>query len=162
MEIFRIPWDGEDGWRLAGNGMDWLFSLLEAAWPPPKGLTGSGMMGLPCWPAPAHMRCPWRPCGGGRWPITPASRVDFMPSLQSVFLLALALDYAGINAVAMLPRSAVLNGVLAAVHPHRISSGKQPRHHGISIESNMAQGTRSDHSRDDRHKSCDVCDLEIG
>lgn len=89
---------------LAGNGAYWLFTL---------GLIGTGMLGVPVLAG----SCAYAVAEAGAW----RSSLEQPPRLAPRFyvviavsmLIGLALDYMGINAVAMLFWSAVLNGVLA-------------------------------------------------
>lgn len=89
---------------LAGNGAYWLFTL---------GLIGTGMLGVPVLAG----SCAYAVAEAGAW----RSSLEQPPRLAPRFylvivvsmLVGLALDYVGINAVAMLFWSAVLNGVLA-------------------------------------------------
>ena len=89
---------------LAGDGAYWLFSL---------GLIGAGMLGVPVLAGSSA----YAVSEAAAWRGSLADRPNLAPRFYGVIaaglLLGLALDYAGINAVAMLFWSAVLNGVLA-------------------------------------------------
>jgi NRAMP (natural resistance-associated macrophage protein)-like metal ion transporter len=89
---------------LAGNGAYWLFSI---------GLIGAGMLGVPVLAGSSA----YAVSEAAAWKASLAERPNTAPGFYGVIaaglLLGLALDYAGINAVAMLFWSAVLNGVLA-------------------------------------------------
>ena len=89
---------------LAGDGAYWLFSL---------GLIGAGMLGVPVLAGSSAYAI----SEAAGWPGSLADKPGRSPRFYGVIaaglLLGLALDYAGIDAVAMLFWSAVLNGVLA-------------------------------------------------
>jgi Mn2+/Fe2+ NRAMP family transporter len=89
---------------LAGNGAYWLFTL---------GLIGTGMLGVPVLAG----SCAYAVTEAGAWRGSLEQRPRLAPRFYIVIvvsmLVGLALDYMGINAVAMLFWSAVLNGVLA-------------------------------------------------
>ena len=89
---------------LAGEGAYWLFSL---------GLIGAGMLGVPVLAGSSAYAISeavgWR----GSLADRPALAPQFYGVISVGLALGLALDYAGINEVAMLFWSAVLNGVLA-------------------------------------------------
>ena len=90
---------------LAGNGAYWLFTL---------GLIGTGMLGVPVLAG----SCAYAVAEAGAWRGSLEQRPRMAPGFYIVIaismLLGMALDYMGINAVAMLFWSAVINGVLAA------------------------------------------------
>jgi Mn2+/Fe2+ NRAMP family transporter len=89
---------------LAGKGAYWLFTL---------GLIGTGMLGVPVLAG----SCAYAVAEAGAW----SGSLERPPRLASRFymvvavsvVIGLALGYIGINAVAMLFWSAVINGVLA-------------------------------------------------
>ena len=89
---------------LAGEGAYLLFSL---------GLVGAGMLGVPVLAGSSAYAI----TEAAVWPGSLADRPGIAPRFYSVIAvglaLGLALDYAGINPVAMLFWSAVVNGVLA-------------------------------------------------
>jgi NRAMP (natural resistance-associated macrophage protein)-like metal ion transporter len=89
---------------LAGNGAYWLFTF---------GLIGTGMLGVPVLAG----SCAYAVAEAGAWRGSLEQRPRLAPRFYIVIavsmLVGLALDYMGINAVAMLFWSAVLNGVLA-------------------------------------------------
>ena len=89
---------------LAGNGAYWLFS---------RDLIAAGMLGVPVLAASSA----YAVSEAAKWRGSLADRPHLARGSYAVIaaglLLGLALDYAGINAVAMLFWSAVLNGVLA-------------------------------------------------
>jgi Mn2+/Fe2+ NRAMP family transporter len=89
---------------LAGNGAYWLFTL---------GLIGTGMLGVPVLAG----SCAYAVAEAGAWRGSLEQRPRLAPRFYIVIavsmLVGLALDYMGINAVAMLFWSAVLNGLLA-------------------------------------------------
>ena len=89
---------------LAGNGAYWLFSL---------GLIGAGMLGVPVLAGSSAYAVSEAADWQGSLADRPSSARGFYAVIAVGLLLGLALDYAGINAVAMLFWSAVLNGVLA-------------------------------------------------
>ncbi|HEV3331206.1 MAG TPA: divalent metal cation transporter [Bryobacteraceae bacterium] len=89
---------------LAGDGAYWLFSL---------GLIGSGMLGVPVLAGSSAYAVSealhWR----GSLTFRPKAARGFYGVIAVGLLLGIAMEYAGINAVAMMFWSAVLNGVLA-------------------------------------------------
>ncbi len=89
---------------LAGNGAYLLFSL---------GLIGAGMLGVPVLAGSSA----YAVSEAARWRCSLADRPNLAAKFYAVItvglILGLAMDYAGINAVAMMFWSAVLNGVLA-------------------------------------------------
>ena len=89
---------------LAGDGAYWLFSL---------GLIGAGMLGVPVLAGSSAYAVSeaavWR--GSLADPHNLTSK--FYAVIEMGLLMGLALDYTGVNAVAMLFWPAVLNGVLA-------------------------------------------------
>jgi len=89
---------------LAGNGAYWLFTL---------GLIGTGMLGVPVLAG----ACAYAVAEAGAWRGSLEQRPRLAPRFYIVIavsmLVGLALDYMGINPVAMLFWSAVLNGLLA-------------------------------------------------
>jgi NRAMP (natural resistance-associated macrophage protein)-like metal ion transporter len=89
---------------LAGNGAYWLFSL---------GLIGAGMLGVPVLAGSSAYAVSEAAAWRGSLADRPHLARGFYGVIAVGLLLGLALDYAGINAVAMLFWSAVLNGVLA-------------------------------------------------
>jgi Mn2+/Fe2+ NRAMP family transporter len=89
---------------LAGNGAYWLFSL---------GLIGAGMLGVPVLAGSSAYAVSEAAVWRGSLADRPHLARGFYAVIAVGLLLGLALDYAGINAVAMLFWSAVLNGVLA-------------------------------------------------
>ena len=89
---------------LAGNGAYWLFSL---------GLVGAGMLGVPVLAGSSAYAVSEAAVWRGSLADRPNLARGFYAVIAVGLLLGLALDYAGINAVAMLFWSAVLNGVLA-------------------------------------------------
>jgi NRAMP (natural resistance-associated macrophage protein)-like metal ion transporter len=89
---------------LAGNGAYWLFSL---------GLIGAGMLGVPVLAGSSAYAIAEAAVWRGSLADRPNLARRFYAVISVGLLLGLALDYAGINAVAMLFWSAVLNGVLA-------------------------------------------------
>jgi len=97
--------DAADALRpLAGNGAYWLFSL---------GLIGAGMLGVPVLAGSSAYAVSEAAVWRGSLSDRPRLARKFYIVIAAGLLLALGLDYAGINAVAMLFWSAVLNGVLA-------------------------------------------------
>ncbi len=90
---------------LAGNAAYWLFTL---------GLIGTGMLGVPVLAG----SCAYAVAEAGAWRGSLEQRPRLAPRFYIVIaismLIGLALDYMGINAIAMLFWSAVVNGVLAA------------------------------------------------
>ena len=89
---------------LAGNGAYWLFSL---------GLIGAGMLGVPVLAGSSAYAVAEAAVWRGSLADRPNLARGFYAVISVGLFLGLALDYAGINAVAMLFWSAVLNGVLA-------------------------------------------------
>ena len=89
---------------LAGNGAYWLFCL---------GLVGAGMLGVPVLAGSSAYAVSEAAVWRGSLADRPNLARGFYAVIAVGLLLGLALDYAGINAVAMLFWSAVLNGVLA-------------------------------------------------
>lgn len=89
---------------LAGKGAYWLFSL---------GLIGAGMLGVPVLAGSSAYAVSEAAAWRGSLADRPRSARGFYAIIAVGLLLGLALDYAGINVVAMLFWSAVLNGVLA-------------------------------------------------
>ena len=89
---------------LAGRGAYWLFSL---------GLIGAGMLGVPVLAGSSAYAVSEAAMWRGSLADRPNVARGFYAVIAIGLLLGLALDYAGINAVAMLFWSAVLNGVLA-------------------------------------------------
>jgi NRAMP (natural resistance-associated macrophage protein)-like metal ion transporter len=89
---------------LAGNGAYWLFSL---------GLIGSGMLGVPVLAGSSAYAVSEAARWRGSLAERPRRARGFYAVITAGLLLGMTLDYAGINAVAMLFWSAVLNGVLA-------------------------------------------------
>jgi Mn2+/Fe2+ NRAMP family transporter len=89
---------------LAGQGAYWLFSL---------GLIGAGMLGVPVLAGSSAYAVSEAAVWRGSLADRPQRARGFYAVIAVGLLLGLALDYAGINAVAMLFWSAVLNGVLA-------------------------------------------------
>jgi NRAMP (natural resistance-associated macrophage protein)-like metal ion transporter len=89
---------------LAGNGAYWLFSL---------GLIGAGMLGVPVLAGSSAYAVSEASLWRGSLADRPNLARKFYGVIAVGLALGLALDYAGINAVAMLFWSAVLNGVLA-------------------------------------------------
>jgi NRAMP (natural resistance-associated macrophage protein)-like metal ion transporter len=89
---------------LAGNGAYLLFSL---------GLIGAGMLGVPVLAGSSA----YAVAEAASWRASLAARPNAAPQFYGIvmagLLLGMGMDYAGINAVAMLFWSAVLNGVLA-------------------------------------------------
>ena len=89
---------------LAGNGAYWLFTV---------GLIGTGMLGVPVLAG----ACAYAVAEAGAWRGSLEQRPRLAPRFYIVIavsmLVGLALDYMGINPVAMLFWSAVLNGLLA-------------------------------------------------
>ena len=89
---------------LAGEGAYWLFTL---------GLIGTGMLGVPVLAG----ACAYAVSEASAWRGSLEDRPKLSPKFYGVvgvsMLLGLALDYMGIDAVAMLFWSAVVNGVLA-------------------------------------------------
>ena len=89
---------------LAGNGAYWLFTL---------GLIGTGMLGVPVLAG----SCAYAVAEAGAWRGSLEQRPRLAPRFYIVIavsmVVGLALNYMGIDAVAMLFWSAVLNGVLA-------------------------------------------------
>jgi NRAMP (natural resistance-associated macrophage protein)-like metal ion transporter len=103
--VIATAQDAADALRpLAGDGAYWLFSL---------GLIGAGMLGVPVLAGSSAYAISeaagWRASLSDR----PGRDRGFYSVIAAGLLLGLALDYAGIDAVAMLFWSAVLNGVLA-------------------------------------------------
>jgi len=97
--------DAADALRpLAGNGAYWLFSL---------GLIGAGMLGVPVLAGSSAYAVSEAAVWRGSLSDRPRLARKFYIVIAAGLLLGLGLDYAGINAVAMLFWSAVLNGVLA-------------------------------------------------
>jgi NRAMP (natural resistance-associated macrophage protein)-like metal ion transporter len=97
--------DAADALRpLAGNGAYWLFSL---------GLIGAGMLGVPVLAGSSAYAVSEAALWRGSLADRPRFARKFYIVIAAGLLLGLGLDYAGINAVAMLFWSAVLNGVLA-------------------------------------------------
>jgi NRAMP (natural resistance-associated macrophage protein)-like metal ion transporter len=89
---------------LAGEGAYWLFSL---------GLIGAGMLGVPVLAGSSAYAVSEAAMWQGSLADRPRLARGFYAVIAVGLLLGLALDYAGINAMAMLFWSAVLNGVLA-------------------------------------------------
>ena len=89
---------------LAGQGAYWLFSL---------GLIGAGMLGVPVLAGSSAYAVSEAAMWRGSLADRPNLSRGFYAVVAIGLLMGLALDYAGINAVAMLFWSAVLNGVLA-------------------------------------------------
>jgi NRAMP (natural resistance-associated macrophage protein)-like metal ion transporter len=89
---------------LAGNGAYILFSL---------GLLGSGMLGVPVLAGSSAYAVSEAAMWRGSLADPPRPSRKFYGVIAVGLLVGLALDFAGINAVAMLFWSAVLNGVLA-------------------------------------------------
>jgi NRAMP (natural resistance-associated macrophage protein)-like metal ion transporter len=89
---------------LAGDGAYWLFSL---------GLIGAGMLGVPVLAGSSAYAVSEAAAWRGSLADRPHLARGFYAVIAVGLLLGLALDYGGINAVAMLFWSAVLNGVLA-------------------------------------------------
>ena len=89
---------------LAGKGAYWLFSL---------GLIGAGMLGVPVLAGSSAYAVSEAAAWRGSLADRPRSARGFYTIIAAGLLLGLVLDYAGINVVAMLFWSAVLNGVLA-------------------------------------------------
>lgn len=89
---------------LAGDGAYWLFTL---------GLIGTGMLGVPVLAG----ACAYALAEAGAWRGSLEDRPHLSPRFYAVvaisMIFGLALDYLGVNAVAMLFWSAVVNGVLA-------------------------------------------------
>lgn len=89
---------------LAGDGAYWLFTL---------GLIGTGMLGVPVLAG----SCAYAIAEAGAWrgslESKPRLARKFYAVVAVAMALGLALDYAGLDAVAMLFWSAVINGVLA-------------------------------------------------
>jgi len=89
---------------LAGNGAYWLFTL---------GLIGAGMLGVPVLAGSSAYAVSEAAVWRGSLADRPRLARGFYAVIAVGLLLGLGLDYAGINAVAMLFWAAVLNGVLA-------------------------------------------------
>jgi NRAMP (natural resistance-associated macrophage protein)-like metal ion transporter len=89
---------------LAGSGAYWLFSL---------GLIGAGMLGVPVLAGSSAYAVSEAAVWRGSLADRPNLSRKFYAVIAVGLLLGLALDFAHINAVAMLFWSAVLNGVLA-------------------------------------------------
>ena len=89
---------------LAGQGAYWLFSL---------GLIGAGMLGVPVLAGSSAYAISEASGWRGSLADRPGRAPQFYVVIAVGLALGLALDYAGINEVAMLFWSAVLNGVLA-------------------------------------------------
>jgi NRAMP (natural resistance-associated macrophage protein)-like metal ion transporter len=89
---------------LAGNGAYWLFSV---------GLIGAGMLGVPVLAGSSAYAVSEAAGFEGSLADRPTAARGFYAVIAVGLLLGLGLVYAGINAVAMLFWSAVLNGVLA-------------------------------------------------
>lgn len=97
--------DAADALRpLAGDQAYWLFSL---------GLIGAGMLGVPVLAGSSAYAVSEAARWRGSLADQPGHARGFYAVIAVGLLLGLALDYAGLNAVAMLFWSAVLNGVLA-------------------------------------------------
>ena len=96
--------DAGFGGSLAGGGAYWLFTL---------GLIGTGMLGVPvlagsCAYAVAEAKA-WH----GSLEAPPRLAPKFYAVLAVAMVLGMGLDYAGVDAVAMLFWAAVVNGILA-------------------------------------------------
>jgi Mn2+/Fe2+ NRAMP family transporter len=103
--VITTAQDAADALRpLAGNGAYWLFSL---------GLIGAGMLGVPVLAGSSAYAVSEAAVWRGSLADRPRLARKFYAVIAAGLLLGLVLDYAGINAVAMLFWSAVLNGVLA-------------------------------------------------
>ncbi|MEO8656853.1 MAG: divalent metal cation transporter [Bryobacteraceae bacterium] len=89
---------------MAGAGAYWLFSV---------GLIGAGMLGVPVLAGSSAYAVSEAAVWKGSLADQPNRAPQFYGVIAVGLLLGLGLDYAGINAVAMLFWSAVLNGVLA-------------------------------------------------
>ncbi len=89
---------------VAGDGAYWLFSL---------GLLGAGMLGVPVLAGSSAYAVSEAANWRGSLADRPSLARGFYGVIAAGLLLGLAMDYAGVNAVAMLFWSAVLNGVLA-------------------------------------------------
>ena len=89
---------------LVGQGAYWLFSL---------GLIGAGMLGVPVLAGSSAYAISEASGWRGSLADRPGRAPQFYVVIAVGLALGLALDYAGINEVAMLFWSAVLNGVLA-------------------------------------------------
>jgi Mn2+/Fe2+ NRAMP family transporter len=89
---------------LAGNGAYWLFTL---------GLIGTGMLGVPVLAGSCAYAVAEAGACRGSLEQRPRLAPRFYIVIAVSMLVGLALDYMGINAVAMLFWSAVLNGLLA-------------------------------------------------
>src|SRR5205085_7400172 len=89
---------------LAGNGAYWLFTL---------GLIGTGMLAIPVLAGSSAYAVAEALAWKASLEQPPRLAPRFYIVIAVSMLIGLALDYMGINAVAMLFWSAVLNGVLA-------------------------------------------------
>ncbi len=89
---------------LAGEGAYWLFTL---------GLIGTGMLGVPVLAGSCAYAIAEAEAWGGSLDATPRLARKFYAVVAVSMLLGMILDFVGLDAVAMLFWSAVLNGVLA-------------------------------------------------